>query len=105
MVALCRPDLVPPQYLRELEKLQDQIPPFSTDLALSVIQEEYGTPAAAVFADLSPQPLAAASLGQVWAVGGRKLCRLKGVGREHVVGFMVLHKLFLQNKSCKGRNG
>lgn len=61
-----RPDLVPPQYLRELEKLQDQIPPFSTDLALSVIQEEYGTPAAAVFADLSPQPLAAASLGQVY---------------------------------------
>lgn len=67
----CRPDLVPPEYLRELEKLQDQIPPFSTELALRVIREEYGAPPSAVFSEISPEPLAAASLGQVgpWLAG------------------------------------
>lgn len=40
-----RPDVAPPEYLRELEKLQDQIPPFCNDqvrLTLGRQQAGYG---------------------------------------------------------------
>ncbi|KAI7842632.1 hypothetical protein COHA_003736 [Chlorella ohadii] len=61
-----RPDVAPPEYLRELEKLQDQIPPFCNDQAFAVIQSEYGVPASQVFSSISPEAVAAASLGQVY---------------------------------------
>jgi predicted unusual protein kinase regulating ubiquinone biosynthesis (AarF/ABC1/UbiB family) len=61
-----RPDLVPPIYLDELTQLQDQLPPFSNDIAYHFIELELGAPAAEVFAELSPDPVAAASLGQVY---------------------------------------
>lgn len=32
-----RPDIVPPDYLKELEKLQDRIPPFPTKIAIDSI--------------------------------------------------------------------
>ncbi len=61
-----RPDLVPPLYLEELTLLQDQLPPFDNAIAYQFIQEELGEPAEEVYAELSPQPIAAASLGQVY---------------------------------------
>lgn len=62
-----RPDVVPPLYLRELEKLQDQIPPFPNDDAFAVIQLELGQPPAGLFSELGATTIAAASLGQVRA--------------------------------------
>ncbi|EFN55778.1 hypothetical protein CHLNCDRAFT_57703 [Chlorella variabilis] len=61
-----RPDVAPPEFLRELEKLQDQIPPFCNDEAFAVIQAELGAPASQVFSSISPEAMAAASLGQVY---------------------------------------
>ncbi|MGL5877897.1 MAG: ABC1 kinase family protein [Xenococcaceae cyanobacterium] len=61
-----RPDLVPPLYLEELTKLQDQLPSFSNEIAYRFIEEELGAPPSEIYAELSPQPLAAASLGQVY---------------------------------------
>ncbi|MEH2400257.1 ABC1 kinase family protein [Nostoc sp.] len=61
-----RPDLVPPVYLEELTKLQDQLPPFANEIAYQFIKEELGAPPEEVYAELSPQPIAAASLGQVY---------------------------------------
>jgi predicted unusual protein kinase regulating ubiquinone biosynthesis (AarF/ABC1/UbiB family) len=61
-----RPDLVPPAYLEELTKLQDQLPPFANEIAYQFIQEELGALPEEVYAELSPQPIAAASLGQVY---------------------------------------
>lgn len=61
-----RPDLVPTVYLEELTKLQDQLPPFPNELAYQFIQEELGAPPEEVYAELSAQPIAAASLGQVY---------------------------------------
>jgi len=60
-----RPDVAPPSYTAELEKLQDQIPPFPSADAMAVLAAELGAPASVHFADLSPEPVAAASLGQV----------------------------------------
>ena len=61
-----RPDLVPPVYLEELTKLQDQLPPFPNAVAFRFIEEELGAPPDQVYAELSEAPIAAASLGQVY---------------------------------------
>jgi predicted unusual protein kinase regulating ubiquinone biosynthesis (AarF/ABC1/UbiB family) len=61
-----RPDLVRKDFLDELIKLQDQLPPFDNALALRLIQSELGHPIKEMFSELSPAPVAAASLGQVY---------------------------------------
>ena len=61
-----RPDLVPPLYMEELTLLQDQIPPFPNEIAYQFIEEELGDRPDQIYAELSPQPIAAASLGQVY---------------------------------------
>ncbi|MFB2920161.1 ABC1 kinase family protein [Aerosakkonema funiforme] len=61
-----RPDLVPPLYLEELTHLQDQLPPFPNEVAYQFIEEELGARPEELYAELSPDPLAAASLGQVY---------------------------------------
>ncbi len=61
-----RPDLVSPIYMAEMVKLQDQLPAFSNDIAFRFIQEELGAHPDDIYADLSPRPVAAASLGQVY---------------------------------------
>lgn len=61
-----RPDLIRKDFLEELVKLQDQLPPFDNALALRQIQSELGHPIKEMFSELSPAPVAAASLGQVY---------------------------------------
>ena len=52
---------------QELEKLQDQVPAFSSTQALQIIEEGLGAPVTSVFQSVERKPLAAASLGQVLA--------------------------------------
>ena len=61
-----RPDVLSPEFLSQFERLQDRLPPFPTSRALQVIQEEYGVTPSSVFASLTSEPVAAASLGQVY---------------------------------------
>ncbi len=61
-----RPDLVPPVYLEELTTLQDQLPAFPNEVAYQFIQEELGAHPNEIYAEISPDPIAAASLGQVY---------------------------------------
>ncbi|AFY58053.1 putative unusual protein kinase [Rivularia sp. PCC 7116] len=61
-----RPDLIRKDFLEELIKLQDQLPPFDNAIALRQIQSELGHPVKEMFSELSPVPVAAASLGQVY---------------------------------------
>lgn len=58
-------DLIPPEYLDELSLLQDRIAPFSSDVAFDTIEKELKLPIDELFAEISPEPTAAASLGQV----------------------------------------
>lgn len=58
-------DLIPPSYLDELSLLQDQIAPFSSELAFDTIERELNIPLDELFSEISPEPTAAASLGQV----------------------------------------
>src|SRR5919199_5237349 len=61
-----RPDLVPAIFLEELALLQDQLPPFPNEVAYRFIEEELGDRPEEIYAELTPQPVAAASLGQVY---------------------------------------
>ncbi len=61
-----RPDLVPSAYMDELAQLQDQLPPFPNEVAYRFIEEELGRPPGEVYASLTADPVAAASLGQVY---------------------------------------
>eukprot|EP00252_Welwitschia_mirabilis_P026334 TRINITY_DN861_c0_g1_i2.p1 TRINITY_DN861_c0_g1~~TRINITY_DN861_c0_g1_i2.p1 ORF type:complete len:711 (+),score=112.46 TRINITY_DN861_c0_g1_i2:97-2229(+) len=61
-----RPDVVSPAYLEELSLLQDRIAPFSTEVALQIVEDELGVPLDAIFSEITIQPIAAASLGQVY---------------------------------------
>lgn len=61
-----RPDLVPPTYLEELTTLQDQLPSFPNEIAYQFIKEELGLSPQDIYAEISSNPIAAASLGQVY---------------------------------------
>lgn len=60
-----RYDILPKEYITELEKLQDTVPPFGYGEVCGIISEEFGKPIDDIFASFSHQPLATASLGQV----------------------------------------
>ena len=61
-----RPDILTGPFLEELSKLQDQLPAFSNQIAYRFIEEELGRPPQELYAQLTPEPIAAASLGQVY---------------------------------------
>ena len=61
-----RPDILPSEYCQELAKLQDHVPPYPTSVALEFLESELGLPASELYADITPEPVAAASLGQVY---------------------------------------
>jgi len=60
-----RPDIIPKELLKELEKLQDAAPPFPESKAREVIEEELGENIESIFKHFEPIPIASASLAQV----------------------------------------
>jgi ubiquinone biosynthesis protein len=60
-----RPDLLPPDVVSELAKLQDRVPPLPFAEVRQVIAAELGQEVDEVFASFDPQPVGSASLGQV----------------------------------------
>jgi len=54
-----------PAVRRTLSRLQDSVPPMSPELAAGVVEAELGQPPEKAFAEWDPEPIAAASIGQV----------------------------------------
>lgn len=76
-VFAARADILPEPYLSAIATLTDQVPPLPPGVAERVVREELGRDVGEVFGRFEPEPLAAASLGQVH--------RASYAGREVVV--------------------
>ncbi len=64
-VVSTRPDLVPANFVEELSKLQENVPPFPTSAAIDVLQTQFGRKLEELFSEFDAAPVAAASLSQV----------------------------------------
>jgi ubiquinone biosynthesis protein len=60
-----RPDLIPPEIVDELAKLQDDVAPLTEAEVVHVMEQELRVPWEDVFASIDPEPLAAGTIGQV----------------------------------------
>jgi ubiquinone biosynthesis protein len=60
-----RRDLLPEEFISELSQLQDRAEPAPWEQVEAVITQSLGTPAGEAFAELQPEPAAAASIAQV----------------------------------------
>ena len=62
-----RPDLVPADIVKELDQLQDNVPPFANDVFKALVEAALDAPVEDIFATFSIEPLASASVAQVHA--------------------------------------
>lgn len=65
--ASTRPDIIPDDFIAELRKLQDDVAPFPDAEAFALIEKELGGSIEDIFSEFDRTPIAAASLGQVYA--------------------------------------
>src|SRR6185369_7186810 len=88
-----RADLLPLPYVKELATLQDQIPPFSTAEAFARIEAELGRPLHECYPEIDSEPIAAASLGQVYrarlATGEEVAVKVQRPDLEETISFDV----------------
>jgi len=100
-----RPDIIPPDVIKELEKLQDDVPPFPFIEAKETIERELGKPVEEVFASIDQKPLAAASIGQVHRArlksGDEVIVKVRrpGIGAEIEVDLEILLHLAMLAES------
>ena len=60
-----RVDVLSPELVAELEKLQDDVPSFDPAEAVAIVEREIGAPISTRYEEFDSNPIAAASLGQV----------------------------------------
>ncbi|KAL7570131.1 hypothetical protein ACA910_019973 [Epithemia clementina (nom. ined.)] len=61
-----RPDVLSPRSMVELQKLCDKVPSYDSRIAFATIEKELGRSVEDLFTEITPEPVAAASLGQVY---------------------------------------
>jgi predicted unusual protein kinase regulating ubiquinone biosynthesis (AarF/ABC1/UbiB family) len=94
-----RADLLPLQYVKELAKLQDQVPAFPTAEAFARIEAELGRPVHECYPEIDSEPIAAASLGQVYrarlATGEEVAVKVQRPDLETIISFdiAILYRL------------
>ncbi len=94
-----RSDVLPAESVEELSKLQDQVPPFSFEQARAIIERDLGKPIAELFRWIEPEPLAAASLGQVHRAqlpsGEQVVVKVQrpGLRKLFAIDLAILHRI------------
>ncbi len=104
-----RPDLVPPDIINELKKLQDHLPPVHADEIRAQIHSELGYPVEELFLDFQLLPLATASVAQVHRAtlkdGTEVVCKVRRPGIESVIMTdldIMMGLAYLANKHLPG---
>ena len=75
-IASNRPDILPEELIREMEKFQDNVLPVPKDEIYKILIEEYRRPLTELFEHIDYEPLASASMAQVHRarlVGGKEI--------------------------------
>jgi predicted unusual protein kinase regulating ubiquinone biosynthesis (AarF/ABC1/UbiB family) len=94
-----RADLLPLAYVKELATLQDQVPAFSTAEAFARIESELGRSLRECYAEIDSEPIASASLGQVYrarlASGHEVAVKVQRPDLEEIISFdvAILYKI------------
>ena len=94
-----RADLLPLAYVKELSTLQDQVPAYPTSDAFTRIEAELGRPLHECYAEIDSEPIASASLGQVYrarlASGEEVAVKVQRPNLDEVISFdvAVLYKI------------
>lgn len=60
-----RVDVLSPEFIRELEQLQDSVPSFESQDAVNIVERDLKGKVDSIFEEFEREPIAAASLGQV----------------------------------------
>jgi predicted unusual protein kinase regulating ubiquinone biosynthesis (AarF/ABC1/UbiB family) len=88
-----RADLLPLAYVKELSTLQDQVPAFSTAEAFARIEAELGRSLQECYAEIDNEPVASASLGQVYrarlATGEEVAVKVQRPDLDQIISFDV----------------
>lgn len=101
---------LPRPYLKQLERLRDEVPPFPFDDVVKLIESEFGMPLKEIFPEFSAESLASASLAQVHSAvtvdGQRVAVKVRRPGIEETIraDIEVLEGLagFAQKRSAYG---
>jgi len=84
-----RPDLVPLEFCRELEHLQDHVPPFPYEQVQKIIEEDLKQPLSTIFSSFNPVPIASASMAQVHSAvlksGQRVAVKVQRPGIQEII--------------------
>ncbi len=67
-----RPDFLTSEYILEMEKLQDKVPPFPWEQAKEIIERELKGKVHEIFAEFDIKPIASASISQVYKAKTKK---------------------------------
>lgn len=104
-----RSDLLPPEFIMELSKLRDDVPPYPFEEAKTILTTELADIPADTFDNIDPEPLAAASIGQVHkarlARGDEVVLKIQRPGIRRIVEVdleILLHLATLGEKHVEG---
>ncbi len=94
-----RADLLPNDYIIELLKLQDNVPPFDFIEVTRIIERELKLPVAELFQEIEEEPIAAASIAQVHRAvtkeGREAVIKVQRPGIEEVISTDVAVVLYI----------